>query len=70
MTGFVNEEITAGLLIRGQVRGALMAMKMYGNIEDFVETKGVLNSLFYVKGCNEHAMATFREWRRKTGGAA
>lgn len=68
MTSRVNEDITAGLLIRRQVRGALAAMKMYGSIEDFVEAKGILASRFYVKGANQLALATFSEWRRQTGG--
>ena len=56
-----NEEITAGLLTRRKVREALRVLKMYGNIEDFRESKSLLESTFFVKGADLTALLTFRD---------
>lgn len=56
-----NEEITAGLLVRRRVRVALHVLKMHGCIEDFIESKGLLESTFFVKGADLTALLTFRD---------
>jgi len=59
-----NEQITVGLIYRGQIRGNLDALKMYGNIDGYTEVKGLLKSVFYIKGVDATAASIFLGWHR------
>lgn len=62
-----NEQMWAGALVRGKIRGSLNALKLYGHIEGYTETKGFWDSTFYIKGADETARGNLLQWYRKLG---
>lgn len=56
----INTTITAGLLLRSQMRGFLNAMKMYGHLQDFSEGKSLLESTFYLKGVSPDGVSLLK----------
>ena len=49
--------VKAGLLIRNQIRSILIYMKCSGKIQDYVETKGWIESTFIITGTKEQIIS-------------
>lgn len=56
--------ITAGLLIRWQVRNELERSIFDGDIEGYKELKGVLDSEFLIRGANDFMIRKIKYWEQ------
>jgi len=56
MKNTITRTITAGLLIRKQIKRDLEKAKFYGYNITWFEEKGFLESIFHINGSYEHVM--------------
>jgi hypothetical protein len=56
--------MTAGLLLRRQVRGYLQEKKFRGEVADFTEVKGFLESDFLIRDAQPKVLRALEHWSR------
>lgn len=57
--------MTAGAIVRGQIRKGLEILKFEGEIEAFHETKGFFESEFRVRRASSVAIRRMQQWQRR-----
>ncbi len=59
-----DAQMTVGMLYRGTVRRFLAEAKFYGQVQEWTEVKGFLDSRFLIKGASAKVIQQIMEWVR------